>query len=46
MQQLLETLGVIKDENRGEFKMFPAILMMVLMLTFVCTAFYMLISNL
>jgi hypothetical protein len=46
MQNFLETIGVIKNKNSADFKMFPAILLMVLMLTFVGTTIYILISSL
>lgn len=46
MQQFLETIGVIKSEKTAEFKMAPAILMLILMLAFMGTTVYMLVSSL
>lgn len=46
MQQFLETIGVIKSEKSEEFKIAPAILMLVLMLAFMGTTIYMLVSSL
>lgn len=46
MIQFLETIGVIKSDRSDDFKIAPAILMMVLMLTFLGTTIYMLISSL
>jgi hypothetical protein len=46
MQQFLETIGVLKSKRSEEFKIAPAILMMVLMLAFMATTIYMLVSSL
>jgi hypothetical protein len=46
MIQFLETIGVIKNERSEDFKIAPAILIMILMLTFLGTTVYMLVSSL
>ncbi len=46
MIQLLERMGVVQKETNRSFKMLPAIIMMLLMLAFVGTTLYILISSL
>jgi hypothetical protein len=46
MIHILETLGVLKDKKSGDFKMLPAILMMLLILTFMGATVYILVSSL
>jgi hypothetical protein len=45
MIHLLERIGVVQKETNRSFKMMPAIIMLVLMLTFVGTTLYILISS-
>ncbi len=46
MIHFLETIGVLKDQKNVDFKMIPAVLMMLLMLTFFGAIVYILISSL
>lgn len=46
MIQILERIGVVQKESNRPFQMIPAIIMIVLMLTFVGTTLYILISSL
>ena len=46
MIHFLESIGVIKNKKNGEFKIAPAIFMMVLMLAFIGTTLYIVISSL
>lgn len=45
MLQFLERIGVVKSETNS-FKLIPAVVIMLLMLVFVGTTFYILISSL
>lgn len=45
MIQLLERIGVVQKKSNRSFQMIPAIIMLVLMLTFVGTTLYILISS-
>ena len=46
MIEILERIGFVKKENNNNFKMIPAIVILLLMLCFVGTTFYVLISGL
>lgn len=45
MLQLLERIGLVQRESNQSFQPIPAIIMLILMLTFVGTTFYILISS-
>ena len=46
MINLLERIGIVQNESNKSFRPVPAIIMLVLMLTFVGTTLYILISGL
>jgi hypothetical protein len=46
MIELLERIGVVQKESNRTFQWIPAIIMLVLMLTFVGTTLYILVSSL
>lgn len=46
MINILERLGIVSQETNRSFRTTPAVIMMLLMLTFVGTTFYILISSL
>jgi hypothetical protein len=46
MLQFFERIGIVKNENSNNFKMVPAIVMMLLLLTFVGATIYILVSSL
>jgi hypothetical protein len=46
MIRFLESIGIVQKETNKGFQMLPAIVMMVLMLAFVGTTLYILISSL
>ena len=46
MLNLLERIGIVQNESNKHFRPVPAIIMLVLMLSFVGTTLYILISSL
>ena len=46
MLQLLERIGIVQKESNRNFNLVPAIIMLLLMLSFVGTTLYILISSL